>query len=310
MAGLRQPRVAGAPVSWGVFELTTDDPHLPGPELLLDQVQAAGYAGTELGPPGFLGDGPTMASRLRERGLSLVGAFLPQRFSRPECLTEDRAWMTGVLDLLARSLPDPIRPKAVLSDTSIEPDRMRWAGRIAEHPELRLPPPRFQTLMDNLHRAAELALERGFEPVFHSHAGSYIETDDEIRRVAEALDPSLCGLCLDTGHARFGGADPVSLLRDYRSLVRHVHVKDCDLAVLDQIRDEGSGMMEAWRRGIFCELGTGSADIAGFLAALRELAYEGWVVVEQDRFLTDADTPAAMLALQTRNREYLRAHGF
>jgi hypothetical protein len=50
--------------------------------------------------------------------------------------------------------------------------------------------------------------------------------------------------------------------------------------------------------------------VAGFLAALRSSAYEGWLVVEQDRFLTPADTPAAMLALQTRNREWLRAQGY
>jgi inosose dehydratase len=218
--------------------------------------------------------------------------------------------MLGVLDLLAEAQPDLVRPKAVLSDSSIEPDRMRWAGRVAEHPETWLSAERFQLLVDNLHRAAELARGRGFEPVFHSHAGSYIETGDEIRRLAEALDPHLCGLCLDTGHARFGGVDPIDLLRDYGSLVRHVHVKDCDLALMDAVRSDGGGMEQAWRRGVFCELGTGSASIEDFLAALRTSGYDGWVVVEQDRFLTSADTPPAILALQTRNRAYLRARGF
>ena len=307
--GTNGVRVAAAPVSWGVFEMTDGDQGLPSPDLVLDQVVAAGYEGTELGPPGFLGDGPTARARLHARDLSLVGAFLPQRFSRKECVEEDRRWLIGVLDLLAEAVPDGVRPKAVLSDASAEPDRMRWSGRIADHPEARLPRARFATLMDNLHRAAELDCDRGFEPVLHSHAGSYIETEDEIREVAGALDPSLCGLCLDTGHARFGGADPVALLRDYGSLVRHVHVKDCDLAILGAVRSSGDGLQEAWRRGLFCELGMGSADIAGFIAALQTEDYRGWVVVEQDRFLTPADTPAAMLALQTRNRAYLRAHG-
>ena len=71
-----------------------------------------------------------------------------------------------------------------------------------------------------------------------------------------------------------------------------------------------AGITEAWRRGVFCELGLGTGDVAGFLAALRASAYQGWLVVEQDRFLTAADTPAAMLALQTRNREWLRAQGY
>ena len=97
---------------------------------------------------------------------------------------------------------------------------------------------------------------------------------------------------------------------DYRAMVRHVHVKDCDLGVLDEVRRSGGGLTEAWSRGVFCELGLGTGDVAGFLAALRASAYEGWLVVEQDRFLTAADTPEVMLALQSRNREWLRAQGY
>ncbi|MFN8620480.1 MAG: hypothetical protein U0869_07020 [Chloroflexota bacterium] len=44
-------------------------------------------------------------------------------------------------------------------------------------------------------------------------------------------------------------------------------------------------------------------------AALRASAYEGWLVVERDQFLTQADTPTA-LALQARNRAWLRAQGY
>jgi inosose dehydratase len=303
-------RVAAAPVSWGVFEKTEGDPLLPGPELVLDQMAEAGYAGTELGPPGFLGDSATLRSRLSGRSLSLVGAFLPQRFSRAEHAAADREWMASVLDLLDEGAPGGARPKAVLADASIEPDRLRWSGRIAEHLETALSPERLDLLIDNVHRAGELAQRRGFDAVLHFHAGSYVETADEIRAVMDRLDSSLVGMCLDTGHARFGGADPVALLRDYGSAVRHVHVKDCDLGVLDQVRSSGGGLLEAWQRGVFCELGTGSSELDSFLDELRDRAWNGWLVVEQDRFLTAADTPAAMMALQARNREWLRARGF
>ncbi len=49
-------KVAAAPVSWGVFEKTEGDPLQLGPEQMLDQMAAAGYAGTELGPPGYFGE--------------------------------------------------------------------------------------------------------------------------------------------------------------------------------------------------------------------------------------------------------------
>ncbi len=55
--------------------------------------------------------------------------------------------------------------------------------------------------------------------------------------------------------------------------------------------------------------GAGDGGRGRFLAALRESAYAGWLVVEQDRFLTSADTPSVMLALQARNRAWLRAQG-
>ena len=303
-------RVAAAPVSWGVFEVTIGQPGLPGPELVLDQMAAAGYAGTELGPPGFLGEADVVRERLRARGLSLVGAFLPQRFSRAEHAAEDRAWLSGVLDLLDAARPDEVRPKAVLSDASVEPDRLSLAGRIASHPEAALSASRWGVLVDNLHRAAEMAQRRGFDAVLHSHAGSYIETGDEIRHVADRLDPAIVGLCLDTGHARFGGLDPLEVLRDYGHLVRHVHIKDCDLRVMAEVIAEGGGLPEAWRRGVFCELGTGDTGIEAFVAGLTAAGYAGWLVVEQDRILGGGDTPEALLALQRRNREYLAARGF
>jgi inosose dehydratase len=313
MDGVDRPgtiAVAAAPVSWGVFEKTEGDPlELPA-EALLDQMAAAGYAGTELGPPGYLGSDGELKDRLASRQLSLVGAFLPQRFSRPEHAGEDREWMVGVLELLAEGRPDDVMPKAVLADASLEPERMRWAGQVPGHPEAALPAERFRTLIDNIHRAGEVCRQRGFDPVLHFHAGSYCESASEIHAVFDALDTSLVGMCLDTGHALFGGADPLELLSSYGDSVRHVHVKDCDLGLLREVCRSGGGLMEAWDRGVFCQLGLGTAGLDPFLEALRARGYEGWLVVEQDRFLKPSDTPAALLALHTANRRWLADRGF
>jgi len=302
-------KVAAAPVSWGVFEKTEGDALQMPPEQMLDQMAAAGYEGTELGPPGYFGTAPEMKERLGSRGLSLVGAFMPLRFSLAEHIEEDLTWMRGVMELLDEGRPDEVMPKAVLADASLEPERLRWAGQIDDHPEARLPDERFEVLVANIHRAGELARARGFDPVLHFHAGSYCETGAEIRRVFDALDTSLVGMCLDTGHALFGGADPLALLDDYFEAVRLVHIKDCDRDVLAQVCHSGGGLMEAWDRGVFCELGHGTAGLDPFLEALQAKGYEGWVTVEQDRFLKPADTPEALLALHTRNREWLSARG-
>ena len=47
--------------------------------------------------------------------------------------------------------------------------------------------------------------------------------------------PSLVGLCLDSGHFRYGGADPAQRVRDYRSVLQHVHLKDCHTQVLRDV---------------------------------------------------------------------------
>ena len=46
-------RVANAPCSWGVLEFEAPATHAPAAQVL-DEMAAAGYAGTELGDWGFL----------------------------------------------------------------------------------------------------------------------------------------------------------------------------------------------------------------------------------------------------------------
>ena len=310
-------RIAAAPVSWGVSELQ-DLPAEITPEIVLDQMVEAGYVGTELGPPGFLGEGAVIRERLGWRHLELVGAFSPSRFSRAEHAGEDMAALSGVLDLLDEATPDAgspgspgghlARPKVVLADASVEPDRLAFAGRIAEHPDTWLPEPRLRTLVEGIDRAAELCERRGFDVVLHPHAGSYIETDAEIRAVLEQLDRSLVGLCLDTGHVALGGADPAALARDYRDRLRHVHLKDLDRGVLEQVGRAGGDLGELLRRGVFTELGTGQAGVGSVIETLLGLDYRGWMVVEQDR-ITATATPVGLLAAQVRNRRFLAGFG-
>ena len=302
-------RVAGAPVSFGVDEIVQDDAWMPGPQEMLDWMVEIGVDGTELGPPGFLGTPGEVRERLGSRGLELVGAFLPQHFSRDERAEEDRVWLRRRLQDLRHASPEGSAAVAVLSDQFDEPERLAFSGRIREHPEAWLPPRRFEALVANIHRAAEICRDEGFEPVLHPHAGTYIETADEIARVVDRIDAALVGLCLDTGHFRFGGADPVRAASDYREVLRHVHVKDCRTTVMDEVKAEGKGLEEALRRGVFCPLGEGDSRIGEVIETLRANQYSGWLVIEHDQFLRASDTRASVVDGQRRNREYLRLFG-
>src|SRR4029078_3364007 len=68
-------RVGNAPVGWGVYE--ADGPNPPFRDVL-DGIARAGYAGTELGPFGYLPTSPReLDHELRSRGLGRVCSFVP-----------------------------------------------------------------------------------------------------------------------------------------------------------------------------------------------------------------------------------------
>jgi inosose dehydratase len=270
-------RVANAPCSYGAFEITAGRlPNVPPPDEVLAAIAAAGYAGTELGPPGYLGTGADLRQRLESNRLDLVGAFVELRFGDED---EDLTELETSLDSL-----DGYGAKPVLADAGPRAGPVDWA-RLAE----------------GVGRAAELARRRGFEPTVHPHMGTRFETPSEIEELLARTD---VGLLLDTGHLVAAGGDPVHELRDWHERVNHVHVKDVRLDILRRAPEWG----EAWRAGVFCELGAGDVDLESFFAELAASRYEGWLVVEQDWVPGPGDDAAAAAAAQARNRKWLSEH--
>jgi inosose dehydratase len=295
-------RVANAPLSYGAFELTVGlYPNVPGPDELLAEMAAAGYEGTELGPPGYLGEGDGLGERLERYRLALTGGWNQLRFSEPEHWDEDLAELQRGLALFdaARAAPDA-RP--VLGDAGSD-DRRANPGRGGEDRSLGLDDAGWRRFADGVARAQELVRSRGYEPTFHPHTSTYVEALWEIERFLELTD---VGLLVDTGHLLAGGSDPIEALRDWGERVNYVHVKDVRLDVLRAVIADRADALEAWRRGIFCELGDGDVDLPGFFAELTRSGYSGWIVVEQDRIPREDEPLAESADAQVRNREWLR----
>lgn len=294
-------RVANAPCSYGAFEITVGVlPNVPDGEQVLTAIAGAGYEGTELGPPGYLGEGAVLAERLDRHGLGLAGGYIPIRFSEPPHWEEDLAAMAATLDLFEAAGDGGARP--VLADAG-SPERQAFPGRSAQDPSFGLDDSGWKSLAEGVARAAELARSRGYTPTFHHHTATYVEAPWEIERVLELTD---VGLLLDTGHLALGGGDPVRALRDWQERIDHVHVKDIRRDVLDAVLADRADMAEAWRRGVFCELGTGDVDLAAFFEELAAVGYRGWLVVEQDRIPRPGEDPSEAALAQARNRQWLR----
>ena len=294
-------RVANAPCSYGAFEITVGVlPDVPDAETVLRSIAEAGYEGTELGPPGYLGDRETLRSHLEDNGLDLIGGYIPIRFSEPEHWDEDLAAMAGRLDLFTAG--GGANAKPVLADAG-SAERLALPGRAASDPSIGLDDVGWRRFADGVSRAAELARTRGFEPTFHHHTGTFVEAPWEIERVLELTD---VGLLLDTGHLALGGGDPSRALRDWGGRINHVHIKDVHDDILAGVIADGADMPEAWRRGVFCELGTGDVDLEGFFDELARSDYSDWLVVEQDMVPQSPEDSIEAAASQVRNRAWLR----
>jgi inosose dehydratase len=294
-------RIATAPVSWGILEVQGWARQKNYGEVL-DEMVRAGYAGTELGPYGFLPDDPELLkSELGSRGLTLLGAFVPLPLAHPDRHAEGfESAMTVARLLAARGAP-----YLVLADEMNEA-RMAAAGS-AKEGRGGMSGEQWNAAIGLLTRVSRAARDLGLQPVFHHHAGTFVETPAEVERLLQAIDPRLLGLCLDTGHYLYGGGDPVACARAHASRIRHLHLKDVRATMLEQVRHEKIGYLEAIRRGVFCELGEGSVDLPGVIRELRAAGFEGWAVFEQDIDPTQPGVNPEESA--ARSRAYLRRLG-
>jgi inosose dehydratase len=291
-------RLAGAPVTFGVWERTVDRPDLVARERLLEAAQLIGYRGFELGPLGYLGADPhAVADVLARHGLELAGAFVPLHLADATAFEADLGELERTLTVLAVG-----GGVAVLADAET-PEREAVVGRPAELERTALSDDAFAVALEHLARAVDRCRSAGVRPVFHPHAGTYVETPAEIERLLAGSDVELC---LDSGHLAIGGGDPVALGRRCAGRIAHLHLKDVDGPMLDRLRAGEIEMMAAWEAGLFCPLGEGIVDIDGFLAATTGDGFDGWLVLEQDRIAVRDPDLDGVAAVEARNLEAVR----
>jgi len=299
--------VANAPISYGAFELTVGiDPNVPDGEQILNEVQSAGYAGIDLGPVGYLGNGPALAERLASRQLGLAGAYLEFPFTDPQTLPSlypELDAMLDTFDAVRAVVPGPA-PHPTIADSGSERRRNNPGRSHADH-SWGLDGDGWDRMKVGLASVVERCRARGYEPTFHHETGTNVEAPWEIQRI---LDISDVGLCLDTGHFFIGGGDPVQAIHEWSGRINHVHVKDALQSVMDGIIADNAPTMNIWAREAFPAFGHGDANVAGVLAALKEIDYEGWLVVEQDIFPQTSERFAQAIDDQKKNRLFLADH--
>ena len=266
---------------------------------VMDEITAAGYAGTELGPFGYFPTEPNqLKSELSARGLQLVTSFVPVPLAHAARHQAGYQEAMKIAQLLAQTGARLI----VLADEMSE-TRMSVSGRVDESRD-GMSDAQWDGAAQVLIRVSEACRELGLSAVFHHHAGTFVETPKEVARLCDSIDADLLGLCLDTGHYFFGGGDPVEAVRLYGARIRHLHLKDVKLPILESARRDGVGFLEAVRRGVFCELGAGAVDLNKVIQDLTAGGYSEWAIVEQDVDTRSEGVKPFESAL--RSRQYLR----
>ncbi len=142
----------------------------------------------------------------------------------------------------------------------------------------------FRSFGAKLEQLAAYTAEQGIDLVYHHHMGSIVQTGEEIDRLMAATGPAT-KLLLDTGHAWFGGSDPVEVARKHMGRVRHIHCKNVRPAIADEVRNENLSFLEGVRRGVFTVPGDaeGAVDFLPVLKVAASHGYSGWLVIEAEQ---------------------------
>jgi len=300
MSGTKERfQFASAPDSWGVLDY-------PGPsweqsyEKMLDEMAGAGYTGAELGPYGFFPtDAKILQPQLEKRKLKLLASFVPVKMTDSAASAAVMERIRKVGNLLA-ALKAPFLVMA--DDQSAE--RNAFSGRAYDKGCPTLSAEQWKHVGKIVADAEKVANEFGLDLVFHPHVATYVETPEECERFYDATSHTNVGLCLDTGHCVYGYGDSVKEAEKYKSKLRFVHIKDCNVKVLEEARRNKWTFEEAIEHKVFTIIGKGDIDFPAFFRTLVKNNYSGWMVVEQDvKFGATPIPPAESIAASLK---YLR----
>ncbi len=267
-------------IRWGVSPIAwcNDDMRELGGDTTLDElltdVRDIGFDGVELGNK-FPRDPEVLAPIMAGYGLDIVGGWYSSNLLVHDADAEIDALSKhlALLDYMDSSV-------FILAETSNAVHCDRYGSRLDTHPVL--PAADWEQFGERLNTVARFINDRGLRFAYHHHLGTVVETKDELDRFFDATGDHV-GLVLDTGHALFGGIEPVDVIKAHPERVAHVHCKDVRTAKYDEFLANGTSFLNGVVGGMFTAPGDGDYDYAPFMRALADMDYSGWIVIEAEQ---------------------------
>lgn len=216
---------------------------------MIEIISKAGFSGIQpiFTWMGDLIDPVLLAEKLKENGIQLAALALALEWNGDAETEREREVADHAISLLEKF------PGAVLNTVQIPTGRHDLAIRQ-------------QRLINTVNTVSRRAAEKGIPCSYHPNSphSSIIRTEEDYKIVLESLDPAATGWTPDVGHIINGDMDPLSKMKEYQSLINHVHYKDWD------------GNPE------FALMGKGKVNLLEITQWLKDIQYSGWIICEDE----------------------------
>tara|TARA_B110000438_G_scaffold274661_1_gene295003 strand:+ start:353 stop:1252 length:900 start_codon:yes stop_codon:yes gene_type:complete len=268
-------KIANAPCSWGVDYF--DDIKNPNWQKVFLEISQSGYSYSELGPFGYLPNDSKMVNEfLKQIDLKIIGGFI---FDNLHDSSEHLIIKNKILNTC--KLLKSLGSKFFVIIDHISFERMKTSGDQKNSSKLNKILHKDMTLFIN--EISNICFEEfGLIPVLHPHAGTYIEYEFEIDDLLNEIKSDYLGLCLDTAHLYYSSIDPYKAILKYASKIQHMHLKDINQKVLENVYNNNIDFDSAVNMQVFSPLGTGIIDFKKILDNLKLINYDGYATIEQD----------------------------
>jgi inosose dehydratase len=265
-------RFGVSPIAWTNDDLPELGGETPLTTMLTDAAQL-GFAGVELGGK-FPRQAATLKPLLGEYGLELVGGW----YSGALLTRSAQAEIEAMQEHLA--LLDAMGSKVcIFAETSNAIHCLRRRS-LSDSPKLDAAGwSRFGAALSDV---AEYVERRGLRFAYHHHLGTVVENSADIGMFLHSTSGRV-GLTLDTGHAALARIDPLEIIRKYPQRIAHVHCKDVRQPVFDQLMQSGGSFLDGVIAGMFTVPGDGGLEYGAIMAALAQIGYSGWIIVEAEQ---------------------------
>jgi inosose dehydratase len=184
------------------------------------------------------------------------------------------------------SLIDPAQKEKDLDQV------MRWAGMLkalggsvvvlgaSGRAKPHYTPMEYMGMVKTVNELGKRLLDQGLLCCFHPHTGTPVETNAEINMVMGEVDPRVVFFAPDVGQIQKGGTDAVAVVERYKSMIRHVHLKDF---VGGTVQFDAQGKeVDPTGYVSYVPVGYGVVDTPAILALLEREGFDGWLMIELD----------------------------